>query len=64
VSHRDEHGNVWIIPEPDGRCELCGAIDETRPYGPGGKQICFDCGQTMPETVKREMGIRLFGDAP
>jgi hypothetical protein len=62
MSHRDENGVAWIAEEPDGRCELCGAIEETRPYGPGGKQICFACGETMPETVEREMGKRLFGD--
>jgi hypothetical protein len=34
---------VFIEPEPDDKCELCGAIKETRPYGPGGKRVCFDC---------------------
>lgn len=24
-------------------CELCAKVDELRPYGPGGKRICFDC---------------------
>jgi hypothetical protein len=64
VSHRDENGTVWIAPEPDGRCELCGAVDETRPYGPGGKQICFACGQLDPEGTERRMGQVLFGDSP
>lgn len=62
MSHRDENGVIWIIPEPDGRCEVCGAVEETRPYGPGGKQICFTCGEKDPETTQAQMGHRLFGD--
>lgn len=28
-----------------GTCQLCGAEnEELRPYGPGGKSICFKCG--------------------
>lgn len=38
-------GNVvFIIPEADRACELCGTVTECRPYGPGGKQVCWDCG--------------------
>lgn len=29
--------------EPRGRCELCTASAETRPYGPNGEEVCFDC---------------------
>jgi hypothetical protein len=28
----------------DGKCELCGALGELRPYGPNNENICFDCG--------------------
>ncbi len=24
-------------------CAYCGANEETRPYGPRGERICFDC---------------------
>lgn len=37
-------GPGLIEAEPDGQCALCGKIDETRPYGPNGLEICFDCG--------------------
>ena len=38
-------GDVVLIEEEDeGRCELCGKIDELRPYGPNGENVCFDCG--------------------
>lgn len=54
MTHKAEDGTVWIIAEPDGRCELCGSIEETRPYGPNGEQICYACGQKDPETTKRK----------
>lgn len=33
-----------IQEEPDGVCELCGKVAETRPYGPKREEICFACG--------------------
>jgi hypothetical protein len=33
-----------IEAERDSTCQLCGAADETRPYGPNGEEVCFDCG--------------------
>lgn len=53
---------VLIAPEPNGKCELCGTVDELRPYGPRGERICFDCGQKAPATTKRQMDRVLFGD--
>jgi hypothetical protein len=54
-------GNTIIIcDEPDGVCELCGAVDETRPYGPGGKEVCFDCGMKDEAEMERQMARR-FG---
>jgi hypothetical protein len=35
-------------------CELCGKVDELRPYGPKGERICFDCGQ------KDDAMVRMF----
>ena len=50
-----------IAPEVDGKCELCGAIDETRPYGPSGEEICFDCGMKDKAGTEKQMGKVLFG---
>lgn len=37
-------GKVVVIEaEKDRRCTFCGAKEECRPYGPGGKDICFSC---------------------
>lgn len=47
-----DQGRV-IQVQPPGRCELCGAVDETRPYGPKGEEVCFDCGMKDEEAAKR-----------
>lgn len=59
---RRVHGVPIIEEEPDDICELCGAFDETRPYGPNGERICYDCGMKDMATTDRMMGKVLFGD--
>jgi len=44
-----------IQPEPARVCELCGAIEECRPYGPNNEQICYDCGQKNLEVTQQKM---------
>jgi hypothetical protein len=53
-----------IAAELDQMCEMCGKIDECRPYGPNGEQICFDCATTKceKEQVERRMMNHIFGD--
>ena len=53
-----------IAEEKPQVCELCGVIDECRPYGPNGEQICFNCATTKcnEEQVKRRMMNHIFGD--
>lgn len=56
-------GNVvFIEEEPPQQCDLCGQIDELRPYGPNGEAICYECGMKDEETTNRVMG-RLLWDA-
>lgn len=38
----------------DGKCELCGAEEELRPYGPKGEKVCFKCGMKNPEAAARQ----------
>jgi hypothetical protein len=55
-------GNITIIEgEPDGTCELCGAVDELRPYGPRGERICYDCAMKNRKQTERQMNRVLFG---
>lgn len=44
-----------IKEEPPMKCEFCGLIEETRPYGPKGERICFDCGQKDKGTTQKMM---------
>lgn len=30
-------------------CHYCGTRDSTRPYGPGGARVCWDCAHETPE---------------
>ena len=59
-------GDIGVIePEPDRVCTLCGNYTETRPYGPGGSRICFECANATPEMkalARHNMGIQLFGE--
>lgn len=53
-----------IAEEPPQVCEMCGKIDECRPYGPNGEQICFECATTKcdPAKVEKRMAQHIFGD--
>lgn len=43
------------------RCQLCGAIAETRPYGPNGQEVCFDCGMEDEAAAEEHFCQHVFG---
>lgn len=52
-----------LIQEEDPQaCQMCGKIDECRPYGPNGEEICFDCGMKDEATTKKNMIKYIFGE--
>ena len=53
-----DHGRL-IQAEPPGRCELCGAVAETRPYGPNGEEVCFPCGMKNEAAAQRAFAKRM-----
>ncbi len=57
-------GLGFIAPEPDQMCEMCGKVDECRPYGPNDEQVCYDCAMNKvgEETVKKKMDAYIFGE--
>lgn len=57
----NENGVAWIAAEPDGRCEICGKIAETRPYGPEGQEVCFQCGMKNETAAKQQFERFLAG---
>ena len=54
-------GRGFIKEESPQRCEMCGVIEETRPYGPNGEDICFECGMKDEETTRKKMEEYIFG---
>ena len=57
-------GRGFIAAEKPQQCDLCGQIEELRPYGPNGEKICFTCGEKNPEATERMMHKYLFGSEP
>jgi hypothetical protein len=55
-------GPGFIAQQSDEVCELCGKVDECRPYGPNNENICFECGMKDEETTKRKMDAYIFGE--
>lgn len=61
MTRRLKNGGVIIeATEPD-ICELCGNKAELRPYGPGGKNICYPCGKKNAADTERRMGEFMEG---
>lgn len=53
-------GNILIIQEENPQqCDLCGKIEELRPYGPKGECVCFECGMKDPEAMEKQFEKRL-----
>ena len=50
-----------IEKEAVDRCQLCGAIAETRPYGPKGEEVCFQCAMKDEEAARRQFTKHVFG---
>lgn len=55
-------GRGFIAEQPPEVCEMCGTIDECRPYGPNNERICFGCGMKDQETTKRKMFEYIHGE--
>ena len=56
---------VYIESTDDAICALCGKKEEVRPYGQGGKMICWDCGDATPEArAIRDAAIDEILDGP
>lgn len=49
-----------IFEESLERCEICGIIAETRPYGLNHEEICFDCGMKDEALTKIRAKELLF----
>jgi hypothetical protein len=43
-------------------CEMCGIVEECRPYGPNDENICFECAMKDEDTTRRKMEAYIFGN--
>lgn len=50
---------IFTFQEKPKKCDLCGKVEETRPYGPNGENVCFDCGMKDEESAKKQFGKAL-----
>jgi hypothetical protein len=55
-------GLGFISEEPIRACELCGTIDECRPYGLNYEQICFECGMKNEALTRQRMDEYILGE--
>jgi ribosomal protein L37AE/L43A len=51
----------YVSIEKPEKCEYCGKLDELRPYGKNGANICFKCGMKDAKTTG-EMFEKLVKD--
>lgn len=60
-------GKVAIIGHPveaiPAKCEDCGKMDELRPYGKLGANVCFKCAMKDEANVNEMFRRRLGGDS-
>lgn len=54
-------GRGFIKEQPPEACEMCGVIEECRPYGPNGERICFECGMKDEETTRKQFAKYVLG---
>ncbi len=52
---------VIIAVEKPRKCQICGTIEECRPYGPNGEDVCFDCCMKNRELSRARRAHVLFG---
>lgn len=49
--------SVMVVSEGENvaACQECGEVGDLRPYGPGGREICVECGMKDPEGTQSRM---------
>jgi hypothetical protein len=53
-------GDVLVISgEAPAKCESCGKIEELRPYGKNGANVCFDCAMQDEANALKLFAARL-----
>ena len=54
--------NIMLSDEgTPAKCEMCGKLEELRPYGPNGERVCFDCAMKDEAAMQKKFYERLKG---
>jgi hypothetical protein len=51
-----------ICSEPKGICSGCSLLEELRPYGANGEEICYDCAMKDMETTAKRFRQHVLGE--
>ena len=54
---------LFITGENSAKCEDCGRMDELRPYGKNGANVCFDCAMKDEANAAEMFRKRVDGDS-
>jgi hypothetical protein len=49
------------VQEPE-KCDLCGAVEECRPYGPNGETVCYKCGMKNEAAAMAQFRRKVLGE--
>lgn len=49
---------ITITEEAKQKCEDCGKVAETRPYGKGGMRVCYQCAMKDEAEAQRQFLMR------
>jgi hypothetical protein len=55
-------GRGYIAAEKPQQCDLCGKIEELRPYGPKGEMVCFACAMKDKPAAQRAFRQHVLGE--
>jgi hypothetical protein len=58
-----KHKFIYVIPPTfkPAKCELCGKVEELRPYGPNGESVCFACGMKDEKSAIKQFCTQALG---
>ncbi len=60
MTHRTTEGKLVICSEGKHTCEFCKKVGDTRPYGPKGETVCFECAMKDEDAAEEQFKKR-FG---
>lgn len=60
MTHRTAEGKLVFCSEGQKVCEFCKKVADTRPYGPKGETVCFECAMKDSKAAEEQFK-KLYG---